>query len=181
MSLQTLAQQIADVATQHVVEDLVDINFGPDEPAPRITFQEIGSRNAVTAEAIALLVNSGVLLKEPALERYIRETYGIPDKEPLPGQPPAPDADHRRQTDAAAPAARCAGPPGSGRAGQPPAWYRIGARRGGRRAEGDERPAGDRPRPTCTCSSRSAAGSVSPPTTSSATSPASTSSTSTCT
>lgn len=89
MSLQTLAQQVADVATQHVVEDLVDLNFGPDEPAPRITFQEIGSRNAVTAEAIALLVNSGVLLREPALERYIRETYGIPEKEPLPGQKPA--------------------------------------------------------------------------------------------
>jgi phage gp29-like protein len=86
MSLQTLAEQVADVATQHVVEDLVDINFGPDEPAPRITFQEIGSRSAVTAQAIALLVNSGVLLREPALERYIRETYGIPDKEPLPGQ-----------------------------------------------------------------------------------------------
>lgn len=87
MSLQTLAQQIADVATQHIVEDLVDINFGPDVPAPRITFQEIGSRNFVTAEAIKMLVDSGVLLREPALERFIREKYGIPDKEPLPGLP----------------------------------------------------------------------------------------------
>jgi len=92
MSLQTLAQQVGDITQQHVVEDLVDINFGPDEPAPRLTFQEIGSRHAVTAEAIALLVNSGVLLREPALERYIRETYGIPDKEPLPGQEPPPAA-----------------------------------------------------------------------------------------
>lgn len=85
-SLQAVAEEIADVATQHIVEDLVDINFGPTVPAPRITFQEIGSRSQVTAQAIALLVNSGVLLREPALERYIRETYGIPDKEPLPGQ-----------------------------------------------------------------------------------------------
>ncbi|NUR09340.1 MAG: DUF935 family protein [Nocardioidaceae bacterium] len=85
-SLQAVAEDIADIATQHIVEDLVDINFGPTAPAPRITFQEIGSRSQVTAQAIALLVNSGVLLREPALERYIRETYGIPDKEPLPGQ-----------------------------------------------------------------------------------------------
>jgi len=89
MSLQTVGQDVRDIGQQHVVEDLVDINFGPDEPAPQLTFQEIGSRHAVTAEAIALLVNSGVLLREPALERYIRETYGIPEKEPLPGQPPA--------------------------------------------------------------------------------------------
>jgi hypothetical protein len=88
-SLQAVAEEIADVTTQHVVEDLVDINFGADEPAPRIAFQEIGSRSQVTAQAIALLVNSGVLLREPALERYVRETYGIPDKEPLPGRPPA--------------------------------------------------------------------------------------------
>jgi hypothetical protein len=85
-SLQAVAEEVADVATQHIVEDLVDINFGPTVPAPKVTFQEIGSRSQVTAQAIALLVNSGVLLREPALERYIRETYGIPDKEPLPGQ-----------------------------------------------------------------------------------------------
>jgi phage gp29-like protein len=88
-SLQTTAQEVADTATQHIVEDLVDINVGPDEPAPRITFQEIGSRSAVTAQAIALLVNSGVLLREPALERFMREAYGIPEKEPIPGPPPA--------------------------------------------------------------------------------------------
>jgi hypothetical protein len=44
LSLQTVAQQIADTATCHVVEDLVDANWGPDEPAPKICFDEIGSR-----------------------------------------------------------------------------------------------------------------------------------------
>lgn len=92
-SLQAVAEEVADVATQHIVEDLVDLNFGPSVPAPRVTFQEIGSRSQVTAQAIALLVNSGVLLREPALEQYIRETYGIPEKEPLPGQPPATNGD----------------------------------------------------------------------------------------
>ena len=89
-SLQALAELIADTTTQHVVEDLVDLNFGPDVPAPRITFQEIGSRADVTAEAIRALVDSGVLFREPTLERWVREKYGIPEKEPLPGQRPAP-------------------------------------------------------------------------------------------
>ena len=50
------AARLADVATQHVVEDLVDWNWGPDEPAPRLVFDEIGSRHASTAQAIKLLV-----------------------------------------------------------------------------------------------------------------------------
>jgi phage gp29-like protein len=52
MSLQTLAEQIRDTATQHIVEDLVDINFGEGEPAPRLIFDEIGSRQAATADAL---------------------------------------------------------------------------------------------------------------------------------
>lgn len=91
-SLQALAQSVADVATQHIVEDLVDINFGPEVPAPRVTFQEIGSRHPATAEAIRALVDSGVLLREPALERWARETYGLPEKEAIPpGSPLSPD------------------------------------------------------------------------------------------
>jgi hypothetical protein len=33
LSLQAVADEIATTATQHIVEDLVDINWGPDEPA----------------------------------------------------------------------------------------------------------------------------------------------------
>jgi phage gp29-like protein len=61
LSLQTLAQQLADVATQHIVEDLVDVNYGESEPAPRIVFEEIGSRQAATAQAIKLLVDAAAV------------------------------------------------------------------------------------------------------------------------
>ena len=30
------ADHIVDITNAHVIEDLVDINFGPDEPAPRL-------------------------------------------------------------------------------------------------------------------------------------------------
>lgn len=78
LSLQTLAQDIADVATQHVVEDLVDINWGTDEPAPRIVHDEIGARHPATAEALYQLVSCGALTVDDTTEQWIRNTYGLP-------------------------------------------------------------------------------------------------------
>jgi len=78
LSLQTLAMQIADTATAHVVEDLVDINFGPDEPAPWLCFDEIGSRQAATAASIQQLVASGVIHPDEPLENEMRQRYGLP-------------------------------------------------------------------------------------------------------
>lgn len=44
LSLQAVASEVSDTASAHVVEDLVDINFGSTEPAPLIVFDEIGTR-----------------------------------------------------------------------------------------------------------------------------------------
>jgi hypothetical protein len=77
-SLQTLAESVRDVANAHVVEDIVDINFGEDVPAPRIVFDEIGSKHAATAAAIKLLIDSGALSADPGLEGYLRTAYGLP-------------------------------------------------------------------------------------------------------
>lgn len=82
LSLQTLAQQIADVATQHIVEDLVDINWGPEEPAPKVTFDEIGSRQAATAQSITTLIQAGALTPDARLEESLRQQYGLPPAEP---------------------------------------------------------------------------------------------------
>jgi hypothetical protein len=84
LSLQALAQQMADVTTQHVVEDLVDWNWGPSEPAPLIGFQEIGSQQQATAAAIKLLADAGILLPDKSLEEAMRQALGLPPKDPLP-------------------------------------------------------------------------------------------------
>jgi hypothetical protein len=86
LSLQTVATQVADVATQHIIEDLVDVNWGEDEPAPRIGFEEIGSRQAATAAAIKLLTDAGIILPDRSLEEATRLSYGLPPKDPIPRQ-----------------------------------------------------------------------------------------------
>jgi hypothetical protein len=83
-SLQALAEQIADTATQHVVEDWVDLNFGPDEPAPKVVFEEIGSQQAATAQALKMLVDSGLVFPDRATEEALRQMYGLPPKTPSP-------------------------------------------------------------------------------------------------
>lgn len=81
MSLQTEAQLLADTANAFVVEKLVDINFGQDEPAPRLVFDEIGSRHDATAQALALLIQAGAVFPDRRLEGAVRDMYGLPQKE----------------------------------------------------------------------------------------------------
>ena len=78
MSLQTLAEQIADVTNQHVIEDLVDLNWGTEAPAPRLVFDEIGSKNPATAEAIKRLIECGAITADDKLEAHIRTTMNLP-------------------------------------------------------------------------------------------------------
>lgn len=93
MSLQVVAEEIADVAQAHVVEDIVDWNWGPDEPAPRLVFDEIGSRHAATAAAIKMLLDAGALSNDPGLERHLRQQYGLPPADPgVPRPDPSEDS-----------------------------------------------------------------------------------------
>lgn len=87
-SLQTTAQDVRDVTNQHVIEDLVDWNFGAGTPAPRLIFDEIGSRHPATAEAIRALIECGALTPDGRLERHLRTTYGLPAPDPASAPPP---------------------------------------------------------------------------------------------
>lgn len=101
-SVQSFAESIADTANAHVVEDLVDINFGEDEPAPRIVFEEIGARKDAVASALKLLVDAGILFPDRSLEEAVRDDYGLPAKD---APPPAPAAPASAAADASAAAA----------------------------------------------------------------------------
>jgi hypothetical protein len=80
-SLNGIAQHIEDVTNQHVIEDLVDFNWGPTEPAPRLVAAAIGEQQLVTAEAIKALIESGAIEPDEPLEVFVREKYGLPVKD----------------------------------------------------------------------------------------------------
>lgn len=44
LGLDAVAEQIRTTANAHIIEDLVDINFGPSVPAPRLVYDPIGTR-----------------------------------------------------------------------------------------------------------------------------------------
>lgn len=81
-SVQTVAADIRDVAQAHVIEDIVDRNFGPDEPTPLLMFDEIGSRQDATAAALQMLVNAGLLTPDARLEQFLRSSTGLPGPDP---------------------------------------------------------------------------------------------------
>lgn len=85
MSLQVIAEDVRDIAQAHVVEDIVDINYGEGEPAPLLVFDEIGSHQAATAQAIKLLVDAGIIFPDRKLEEFLRGSFGLPAKD----NPPA--------------------------------------------------------------------------------------------
>lgn len=80
MTLQTVAERVADVANKHIVEDIVDLNFGADEPAPRLVFEEIGSRQVADAGSLTALINAGVITPDATLETDTRYRLGLPSK-----------------------------------------------------------------------------------------------------
>jgi len=106
-AVQTEAEWVCDVTNDHVIEDLVDINFGVDEPAPRLVFDRIGSQQEVTAAALKMLVEAGLLSPDVLIEQSIRAGLGLPAKpagepaaQPTPGADmvtPAPNASARRR------------------------------------------------------------------------------------
>lgn len=82
-SLNAVAQHLADITQQHVVEDLVDRNWGPTVRAPRIVPAEIGSKHPATADAIKALIDCGALKADPALEAHLRIQYDLPAADPV--------------------------------------------------------------------------------------------------
>lgn len=81
-SLNAVAQHIRDITQQHVIEDLVDVNWGETEPAPRLVFKPIGSQHPLVAEAIKALIECGAIVVDEPLRAFLRSSYGLPVEDP---------------------------------------------------------------------------------------------------
>lgn len=98
-SLNAVAEHIRDTTQQHVIEDLVDLNWGELERAPRLVFEPIGARHPITAEGIKSLIDAGALTADSSLEAYLRDVFGLPVRTDAGGdvKPDTSDADRARE------------------------------------------------------------------------------------
>jgi hypothetical protein len=78
-SLNAIVANIEETTTEHVIRDLVELNFGPDEAYPELAAEEIAADAALSPEALQQLVDAGVVLPDRDLEGWARSRYGLPD------------------------------------------------------------------------------------------------------
>ena len=96
MSWKATAAEITGPATDLNIE-MVDINFGEDEPVPQIVCTDI-NRPEITSEAISALVTAGALTPDISLENDVRQRFYLPPitdaerqaAQPAPAAPPSP-------------------------------------------------------------------------------------------
>lgn len=87
-SLTATAKTIADTTTQHVVADLVDWNWGADEPIPLVTFDDLRSNTQDIANAIRTLADAKIIRPDRSLEEWVRRDLGAPAKDTPPPEEP---------------------------------------------------------------------------------------------
>ncbi|WP_426726898.1 hypothetical protein ACEN17_05055 [Corynebacterium rouxii] len=83
-NLQTTAEWIADVATQHIVEDLVKFAFPDHEgPMPRIVVDPISAKKELSATDWNDAVRSKTIIMDGPTENHFRRTFNVPAKQDL--------------------------------------------------------------------------------------------------
>lgn len=98
-----IAQWYCDTMTEHLIEEIVDWNYGEDQKlTPRLTWER-NSEDSLGTEQLALLVERGVVTMDQELENWVRYRYLLPKKteqrpEVTPGGPKQP-FEQRAQTE----------------------------------------------------------------------------------
>src|SRR5690606_30804491 len=86
-SLQAIAGWVGDVATEHIVRDLVELNFGADEAYPLLECEDLSSAGSATDEGLKALVDAKIITPDAKLEAHVRRTRRLP---PLDAETAAP-------------------------------------------------------------------------------------------
>lgn len=86
---EAVADWYVDVFTEQVIEFWVDTNYGPDEPAPLLSYDRSSSED-LAAQDLANLVSTGAITVDPEIENQIRRRYGFLPRTPDTPPPAAP-------------------------------------------------------------------------------------------
>lgn len=74
-----IAEWYMDTTNEHVIEDWVDWNYGPDEPTPLLEFDPDTDENLATAD-LMLAIEQGLVRVDNDLEDFFREHHKLPKR-----------------------------------------------------------------------------------------------------
>lgn len=80
-AVDSFVEETIETANEHIVEDLVDLNYGEGERAPRIVHSPSDAAKDLTASDLKALVDAGVIQPDEALEANQRSRYRLPAKD----------------------------------------------------------------------------------------------------
>lgn len=91
---QAVADTIADTVTEHVIRDLVEHNWGPDEAYPILTPGDLLASRGLDTEGLSKLAQAGLILADEPIRKAIRSRHGYPEEDPstVPAAPAPPVA-----------------------------------------------------------------------------------------
>jgi hypothetical protein len=78
---QSVAEEFVDTFNAYVIEDLIDLNYGEDEQVPKLAFRAEASKELAVAD-LKLLVDTGALLVDDSIRKYVRDQFDLPDEDP---------------------------------------------------------------------------------------------------
>jgi hypothetical protein len=79
LAQEAVAKRYAETTNEHVIEELIDVNYGIDEAVPLLKYETETDKRYSVADMKAL-IDAGALTTDPELEAYIRAEGDLPKK-----------------------------------------------------------------------------------------------------
>lgn len=79
---QEIADLIADTFTEHVIRDLVELNFGEGTPYPVLSPGDIVANGDTDSAVLVDLAGAGLITPDQGLEKHLRAQHGLPELDP---------------------------------------------------------------------------------------------------
>lgn len=92
LAVNSIIGNLDETITEHVIRDLVELNYGPDEPYPTLVTDDLTAEATPTAESLKALADAGLITYDRDLEADVRRRYRLPAMPPPTGDTAVEDA-----------------------------------------------------------------------------------------
>ena len=91
LAVNSIIRNLDETVTEHIIRDLVELNYGPDEAYPVLVTDDLTAEATPTAEALKALADAGLLTPDDVLEADVRRRYNLPTIDPSTRPEPVPE------------------------------------------------------------------------------------------